>query len=699
MLPSQAKPSQAKPSQAKPSQAKPSQAKPSQAKPSPDLSDTAGANTEAIYTSDGITANSTQLEQLKKLFPACFDADGNFLIDRLQAEIAPQTDIGREFYEMNWLGKSYARLLRNLPPETLISEDKTHNAKPENAGSQNLLIRGDNLEVLKHLKNAYTNSVKMIYIDPPYNTGSDGFVYQDDRKFTPAELARLANIDEDEAARILDFTDKGSNSHSAWLTFMYPRLYVARELLKDDGVIFISIDDNEAAQLKLLCDEVFGEGNFVDTLTIKKSANGMGSKDGYSTNHDFILIYLKEKQNNVFFGITVSEDYIESFNKEDEFGRYKTDGLFRKKGRSARREDSPNCFYPIYADLETGKVYLNQNSKNKLLEIFPKLPNGKDGRWIWSPDFANDKLYRLYASPKGTVYVKDYWHDELREKPRSILEDSSYLTDTATNEIINLFGSKVFSTPKPISLLIDLIDNCTHINEIILDFFAGSGTTAHAVIELSRKYNQQRNFISVQITDDLHEAYKKANKDGKEIIQNAINWLDEHHKPHNLFEITKARIELAAAKIRAEHPDYTGDLGFKIFQTADNFRQHPDNDFSPEQPDLPLSDELSEEQLQTLLTTWTLYDGAALTTPVEPVRLGAYTAYLCEKRLYLMNAGFTSADLLAFIRKLDDDADFNPNRVIVFGSNMASAMQHELDQAVRGYANKKEIELNVVIRV
>ena len=672
---------------------------PTQPNPTPDLIDTAGANTEAIYTSDGITANSTQLEQLKKLFPACFDADGNFLIDRLQAEIAPQTDIGREFYEMNWLGKSYARLLRNLPPETLISEDKMHNAKPENAGSQNLLIRGDNLEVLKHLKNAYTNSVKMIYIDPPYNTGSDGFVYQDDRKFTPAELARLANIDEDEAARILDFTDKGSNSHSAWLTFMYPRLYVARELLKDDGVIFISIDDNEAVQLKLLCDEVFGEGNFVDTLTIKKSANGMGSKDGYSTNHDFILIYLKEKQNNVFFGITVSEDYIESFNKEDEFGRYKTDGLFRKKGRSARREDSPNCFYPIYADLETGKVYLNQNSKNKLLEIFPKLPNGKDGRWIWSPDFANDKLYRLYASPKGTVYVKDYWHDELREKPRSILEDSSYLTDTATNEIINLFGSKVFSTPKPISLLIDLIDNCTHINEIILDFFAGSGTTAHAVIELSRKYNQQRNFISVQITDDLHEAYKKANKDGKEIIQNAINWLDEHHKPHNLFEITKARIELAAAKIRAEHPDYTGDLGFKIFQTEDNFRQRPDKDFLPEQPDLPLNDELSEEQLQTLLTTWTLYDGGALTTPVEPVRLGSYTAYLCEKRLYLMNAGFTSADLLAFIRKLDDDAAFNPNRVIVFGSNMASAMQHELDQAVRGYTNKKEIELNVIIRV
>lgn len=197
---------------------------------------------------------------------------------------------------MNWLGKSYARLLRNLPPETLISEDKTHNAKPENAGSQNLLIRGDNLEVLKHLKNAYANSVKMIYIDPPYNTGSDGFVYQDDRKFTPAELALLANIDEDEAARILDFTDKGSNSHSAWLTFMYPRLYIARELLKDDGVIFISIDDNEAAQLKLLCDEVFGEGNFVAQLPWRKRTAKSDVPFGISQDYEWIFVFAKSCQ-------------------------------------------------------------------------------------------------------------------------------------------------------------------------------------------------------------------------------------------------------------------------------------------------------------------------------------------------------------------------------------------------------------------
>ncbi|HGK6077768.1 TPA: site-specific DNA-methyltransferase, partial [Neisseria meningitidis] len=618
--------------------------------------------TEAIYTSDGITANSTQLEQLKKLFPACFDADGNFLIDRLQAEIAPQTDIGREFYEMNWLGKSYARLLRNLPPETLISEDKTHNAKPENAGSQNLLIRGDNLEVLKHLKNAYTNSVKMIYIDPPYNTGSDGFVYQDDRKFTPAELACLANIDEDEAARILDFTDKGSNSHSAWLTFMYPRLYIARELLKDDGVIFISIDDNEAAQLKLLCDEVFGEGNFIKDLIVNTSEGGGNAK--YVVNgHETVLVYAKD---------------ITHF-----------DNLKRPKDIRGKKIVINDELYWIQEDAvreqfgKYGNLHYEDIIEIKGIEFKNKIDK----------DIENNEYILIPKSYGKTIIGKLRKVSDDFSKFHSILNIgniSKNLTKDGIRELEELFetgkGYSPFETPKPLDLLKRLVLSATfkgNQTDLILDFFAGSGTTAHAVMQLNAEgQNGNRRYICVQLPEKTAEK-SEARKAGYPTI----------------FDITKARIEKAAAKIRVEHPDYTGDSGFKIFQTADNFRQHPDKDFSPEQPDLPLNDELSEEQLQTLLTTWTLYDGAALTTPVEPVRLGSYTAYLCEKRLYLMNAGFTSADLLAFIRKLDDDAAFNPNRVIVFGSNMASAMQHELDQAVRGYANKKEIELNVVIRV
>ncbi|HGG8421944.1 TPA: site-specific DNA-methyltransferase, partial [Neisseria meningitidis] len=620
----------------------------------------------AIYTSDGITANSTQLEQLKKLFPACFDADGNFLIDRLQAEIAPQTDIGREFYEMNWLGKSYARLLRNLPPETLISEDKTHNAKPENVGSQNLLIRGDNLEVLKHLKNAYTNSVKMIYIDPPYNTGSDGFVYQDDRKFTPAELALLANIDEDEAARILDFTDKGSNSHSAWLTFMYPRLYIARELLKDDGVIFISIDDNEAAQLKLLCDEVFGEGNFVANVIWQKKYSPQNDAKWFSNMHDYILCVAKNKDiwRPNLLERTEEQNARYSNPDNDERGNWKATDFSVKTY-------SENYDYPITTP--SGRIVNPPPSRSwrTSKENFEKLL--ADNR-VWFGINGNNvpSIKKFLTEVKQGI------------TPSTILfRENVGDNQEAAKNIRDLFDIPPFETPKPVRLLNYLIKLSSNSDDIVMDFFAGSGTTAHAVMQLNaEEQNGSRRYICVQLPEKTGEK-SEARKAGYPTI----------------FDITKARIEKAAAKIRAEHPDYTGDLGFKIFQTADNFRQHPDNDFSPEQPDLPLNDDLSEEQLQTLLTTWTLYDGAALTTPVEPVRLGAYTAYLCEKRLYLMNAGFTSADLLAFIRKLDDDADFNPNRVIVFGSNMASAMQHELDQAVRGYTNKKEIELNVVIRV
>ncbi|WP_194964074.1 site-specific DNA-methyltransferase, partial [Neisseria meningitidis] len=591
---------------------------------------------------------------------------GNFLIDRLQAEIAPQTDIGREFYEMNWLGKSYARLLRNLPPETLISEDKTHNAKPENVGSQNLLIRGDNLEVLKHLKNAYTNSVKMIYIDPPYNTGSDGFVYQDDRKFTPAELALLANIDEDEAARILDFTDKGSNSHSAWLTFMYPRLYIARELLKDDGVIFISIDDNEAAQLKLLCDEVFGEGNFVANVIWQKKYSPQNDAKWFSNMHDYILCVAKNKDiwRPNLLERTEEQNARYSNPDNDERGNWKATDFSVKTY-------SENYDYPITTP--SGRIVNPPPSRSwrTSKENFEKLL--ADNR-VWFGINGNNvpSIKKFLTEVKQGI------------TPSTILfRENVGDNQEAAKNIRDLFDIPPFETPKPVRLLNYLIKLSSNSDDIVMDFFAGSGTTAHAVMQLNaEEQNGSRRYICVQLPEKTGEK-SEARKAGYPTI----------------FDITKARIEKAAAKIRAEHPDYTGDLGFKIFQTADNFRQHPDKDFSPEQPDLPLNDELSEEQLQTLLTTWTLYDGAALTTPVEPVRLGSYTAYLCEKRLYLMNAGFTSADLLAFIRKLDDDAAFNPNRVIVFGSNMASAMQHELDQAVRGYTNKKEIELNVIIRV
>ncbi|EFA29394.1 type III restriction-modification system EcoPI enzyme mod [Haemophilus influenzae HK1212] len=227
------------------------------------------------------------------------------------------------------------------------------------------MIRQINLEVLKHLKHAYKNQIKMIYIDPPYNTGSDGFVYQDDRKFTPQQLVELG-MDLEEAERVLEFTANKSNSHSAWLTFIYPRLYIARELLREDGVIFISIDDNEQAQLKLLCDEVFGEENFVAELPWKGRGGGADDKN-LLQNHEYILMYTKYKEQ-FTVGRKIKSD--EKFPKFDtEKNRFYKTQLARKWGSNSKKQDRPNLFYSI--------------TTYDGIEIAPKLPDGSDGCWRW----------------------------------------------------------------------------------------------------------------------------------------------------------------------------------------------------------------------------------------------------------------------------------------------------------------------------
>ncbi|OOF38584.1 type III restriction endonuclease subunit M [Rodentibacter mrazii] len=568
---------------------------------------------------------------------------------------------------MNWLGKSYAKLLRNLPPKTLLCEDKAHNAKPENANSQNLLIQGDNLEVLKHLKNAYKGRVKMIYIDPPYNTGSDGFVYQDDRKFTPEQLSELAHINLDEAERILKFTAKGANSHSAWLTFMYPRLYIARDLLKEDGVIFISIDDNEVAQLKLLCDEVFGEGNFVEKIIWKKRSGPPNDKK-IAAVHEYILIYTKNAQVLSLNLKERNEKQLSRYKNPDNHpkGKWAADNLMAnvKGGRFVQ-----SLYFPIRNPITGEEHYPSSNgnwrfNQKKMMNLLEnnEIYFGEDGK-------GRPKLKRFLCDVKNGVTYSTLW-------------DFVPFNNVASAEISNLLGNlNIFDTPKPVDLIKELLALGTNTNDVIIDFFAGSGTTAHSVMQFNAKDGGNRQFILVQLpekTDEKSEAFKAGYK--------------------TIFDITKARIEKSAVKIRQDFPDTQCDLGFKIYQTTDNFRDHSDDEFSLEQATLPFVENLTEAQYHSLLTTWALNDGALLTDPISEVKLGDYTAHLCDKRLYLLETGFTSADLLVFIQKLDSDKDFNPNRVIVFGENMSSAMQQELNQAIETYSNKKNIVLSLIIR-
>ena len=244
---------------------------------------------ETIEKNSQAKVNSREIKLLKRDFPQCFDKDGKFDFRAFEDLIrTEEVDIKKEGYSLDFLGKSYARYLASLDSETVIVPDEEN----KSIDSQNIYIVGDNLDALQHLKYSYSGKIKCIYIDPPYNTGSDGFVYNDRFEFTAEELARKINIEEDEAQRVLDM--QGKSTHSAWLTFMYPRLELARDLLDDDGVILISVDDNEQANCKLLCDSVFGEGNFVAQIIWKRKRGRDNSAKWFSKSHEYLLAYAKD---------------------------------------------------------------------------------------------------------------------------------------------------------------------------------------------------------------------------------------------------------------------------------------------------------------------------------------------------------------------------------------------------------------------
>ncbi len=642
---------------------------------------------EKLEENKDITANSKQIQLLKEHFPQCFDKNGAFRADKMQEIVGEQgLDVSSESYSLNWLGKSYARLLANENPLTLLKENKEHNQQAEHKDSQNLLIKGDNLEVLKHMVNAYREKVKMIYIDPPYNTGSDGFVYQDDRKFTPEQLVKLAGVELDEAKRILDFTQRKANSHSAWLTFMYPRLYIARQLLKDDGVIFISIDDNEQVQLKLLCDEVFGEENFVGTFIIKSTPNAR-NYGHMGKMHEYCLMYAKNTETTVTYE-EVDKD--KEFKFEDEKGEFNIHPLYNSD-ESFHSGNRPNLLYPFY--LNPNKVLVERFYEISLyrqneddVEVIPpkSTKNLIQFVWRWGKEKSEENINAEiigYKNDDGSYRVVRKMRHTTKIV-RSMLLDKEYSGRRGTAEVEELMGGKFFSFPKPLSLLDKLIEISTRDNDSILDFFSGSGTTAHAVMALNAEDGGNRQHISVQLaepTDKKSEAFKAGYQ--------------------TIFEITQARIEKAAAKIREDHPDYKGDLGFKLFETSPVFAGYLDDmENLNNQTELFDGGALNDEQLDTLLTTWRAYDGFEWAQTGEWVTLSAYKAYLIGDTLYALHAGFDTDDLKELLRRLQEDKDFAPKKLILFGYNFESKHLREIKEALKQFKNKKSIEIDCEVR-
>jgi len=656
---------------------------------------------------NNIKVPNKDLETLKIHFPHCFDKDGNFQLEKFKNNLTEkEINFSTESYGLDWLGKSYARLLASDPATTLLKADETHNSKPENANSENLLIKGDNLEVLKHLANAYYEQVKMIYIDPPYNTGSDGFVYEDDRKFTVKELQNLIGIDEEKAKRILDFTKQKSNSHSAWLTFMYPRLYIAKQLLREDGVIFVSIDENEVAQLRLLMDEIFGEENFVAELIWKSKSGGANDSRFFAIDNEYIVCYGK-KTSSLNFYKDKNGTVTTSYNLEDEKGKYALDRLDKQSIRYSQsgdyeiKDSEGNSYFPAHKD--------------------PENPNAT---WRWGKETVIERFNELVFKD-GFIYTKNYEKDGTL--PRNLLLEERFgRTRTGKIEFSKLFNAAYFTAPKPSKLITFLTEISTDFNDIILDFFAGSGTTGDAVMQLNAEDGCNRKFLLVQLPEAIDPMKNKATYD---FVKNELK------AEPTIFEITKERLLRAAKKIKEETINKkikekqeeikklnqqldlenkqekitqfqteienlkNQDLGFKIFETTPIWE---DYNFEAEQFDssqtLFDAGKLSEDDIKALLITWKTYDGIPLTQDLESVDLNGYTAYYGNGRLYLMNKGFNTDSLKALLEKIDTDKHFEPKSIIAFGYHLESKSLREISENVKTYNNKKKSDIDFTTR-
>lgn len=654
-------------------------------------------NHQQKITTD-IKVPNKNLENLRQHFSHCFDKDGNFQLEKFKANLTEkEINFSTESYGLEWLGKSYARLLASDPATTLLKADETHNSKPENANAENLLIKGDNLEVLKHLANAYYEQVKMIYIDPPYNTGSDGFVYNDDRKFTTKELQNLIGVDEEKAKRILSFTQSKSNSHSAWLTFLYPRLYIAKQLLKDDGVIFVSIDDNEVAQLRLLMDEIFGEENFVAELPTVMNLKGNNDEFAFAGTHEYTIVYSKNKNNSVFKEFNVNDDELDDW-QEDEIGFFKHGANLKATGGNAPREKRPNLFYPIFLD-SNNNVYVTDDDnipKKYVGEIKTLLPitNEQEMSWRWSKEKVKNEINNIIVSRNGSIGIYKKQRPSLGDlpskKPKSLFYKPEYSSGNGTAQLKELLGDKFFSSPKPLNLIKDFLEISTNTNDLILDFFAGSGTTGDAVMQLNAEGGGNRKFILVQLPEAIDP---KKNKTAYDFVK------DELKAEPTIFEITKERLLRATIKIKKEKKEDKGNLGFKIFETLPIWE---DYDFEADELNTQtiLFDEskLIAEDIKALLITWKTYDGIALTQDLETIDLGGYTAFYGNQKLYLMNKGFTTENLKNLLEKIDADKKFSPSSMIAFGYHFDSARLIEISENIKSYTNKKKIDIDFITR-
>lgn len=525
---------------------------------------------DKVTLQDGESANlvNENIEQLKAIFPEVF-GEGGVDFDTLRQLLgdARIIDESEERYGIAWHGKKKARQVALTPstgtllpcPEESVDWDTTNN----------LFIESDNLEALKLLRKSYAGKIKLIYIDPPYNTGKE-FIYPDRfQDNLDAYLKYTGQINE-VGEKVSSETETAGRMHTNWLNMMYPRLKLAKGFLKKDGAICISIDEHEHVNLIAICNEIFGEENYVASISVVNNLKGRNDRKNVATCHEYMVIY--GNPDFLSYGIPLTHDQLSEYKYSDESGNLYALRDLRKRGGADKRTDRPKLFFPIYYNQSTKVCTLERKSPDDV-KIIPTLGDGTEGCWRWGTAKVSDNL--SYLHPKYNK-SKDRWGVEHRVYLNpSVLDDSDeedddedlgfertsksksfwwgadVSTDYAGRVFKDLFDGMPTDYPKSPKLIQRILQMCTRDGDIVLDFFGGFCTTAHAVMEINAEENTSRKYIMVQLPEPCNEK-SEALKAGYT----------------NIAEVGKERIRRAAKKLKEQRPDHSGDLGFKVFKLA-----------------------------------------------------------------------------------------------------------------------------------
>lgn len=663
-----------------------------------------------------VQPNTAFLNELKEKLPEFFTREGSFNLDKFRNQLKDKNiNELSEGYQLDFIGKNYARRQAGEMPTTVIVPDEKQN-KGEGKDSNNLFFTGDNLEVLRHLQNNYQNKIDVIYIDPPYNTGSDGFAYPDSFEYSDDQLKDMFELDDDQVERLKSI--QGKSSHSAWLTFMYPRLVLAKRILTTNGVIFISIDDNEQANLTMLMNEVFGDINLVANIHCQLSTTqGMkvrAAKQGNIVkNAEYVLCYTKSGKKNV------AKNPIYDFRPEyDE--HY---SLFKKEdGTICQLSDVYDYHHPkdlnIDKSLGLAEAYEKSNDfkefvRSHLANIvcLDKIGNVFDTNKLcnnqWKKVEHNGRTYFLTVDGKGKrkqlLVLKDSWgvaddfykHEGLRKIRGNWWPDFYIDMGNVSKE-----GRIAFNNgKKPVRLIYQLVKMVSGKDDTVLDFFAGSSTTADAVMQLNSEDDGHRKFIMVQLPEKTYHI----NKDGKEVpTKGGKAAYDAGFR--SIDQISRERIRRAAKKIREDNeltlPE-NFDGSFKHYRVVKPIKQTLENieDFDPNNTNLftNMVDGFSSQSLEvagdtagedTILTTWLAKDGYSFDTNVEEIKFGNYTAHQVENnRLYLINEGWGADQTRELLNQLGTH-QLEVQSVVLFGYSFNVAELRELENGLKQLDSK-----------